>query len=108
MESAQYLYMDIHAMDSFFNWTMTYRRDSDFFRPYGRIVQVGCGDEKIFLQPLFLQVKPHPTGEELDEFIKEFGKKNRHLAEGKNSSAAWFVSHCATQVNISSRLKNLS
>ena len=40
MESAQYLYMDIHAMDGFFNWTMTYRRDSDFFRPYGRIVQV--------------------------------------------------------------------
>ena len=40
MESAQYLYMDIHDMDNFFNWTMTYRKDSDFFRPYGRIVQV--------------------------------------------------------------------
>ena len=25
MESAQYLYMDIHDMDNFFNWTMTYR-----------------------------------------------------------------------------------
>ena len=25
MESAQYLYMDIHQMDGFFNWTMTYR-----------------------------------------------------------------------------------
>ena len=40
MESAQYLYMDIHTMDGFFNWTMTYRKDSDFYRPYGRIVQV--------------------------------------------------------------------
>ena len=40
MESAQYLYMDISTMNNFFNWTMTYRRDSDFFRPYGRIVQV--------------------------------------------------------------------
>ena len=40
MESAQYLYMDISSMNNFFNWTMTYRRDSDFFRPYGRIVQV--------------------------------------------------------------------
>jgi hypothetical protein len=40
MESAQYIYMDIHSMDGFFNWTMTYRRDSDFFRPYGRIVKV--------------------------------------------------------------------
>ena len=25
IESAQYLYMDIHQMDGFFNWTMTYR-----------------------------------------------------------------------------------
>ena len=40
MESAQYLYMDIHTMDGFFNWTMTYRKDSDFYRPYGRLVQV--------------------------------------------------------------------
>ena len=40
IESAQYLYMDISSMNNFFNWTMTYRRDSDFFRPYGRIVQV--------------------------------------------------------------------
>jgi hypothetical protein len=40
MESAQYIYMDISSMDGFFNWTMTYRRDSDFYRPYGRIVKV--------------------------------------------------------------------
>ena len=40
MESAQYLYMDINTMNKFFNWTMTYRRDSDFYRPYARIVQV--------------------------------------------------------------------
>jgi len=40
MESAQYLYMDIAPMNNFFNWTMTYRRDSDFYRPYGRVVKV--------------------------------------------------------------------
>ena len=40
MESAQYLYMDIKSMNGFFNWTMTYRRNSDFFRPYGRVVKV--------------------------------------------------------------------
>ena len=27
-------------MNNFFNWTMTYRRDSDFYRPYGRVVKV--------------------------------------------------------------------
>eukprot|EP00090_Calanus_glacialis_P008606 TRINITY_DN16947_c0_g1_i5.p1 TRINITY_DN16947_c0_g1~~TRINITY_DN16947_c0_g1_i5.p1 ORF type:complete len:435 (-),score=116.30 TRINITY_DN16947_c0_g1_i5:147-1451(-) len=81
MESAQYLYMDIHTMDGFFNWTMTYRKDSDFYRPYGRLVQI----------------KPHPTGEALDEYIAQFGRENKHLAAGKTKDAAWFVSHCATQ-----------
>ena len=41
MESAQYLYMNIAEMNGFFNWTMTYRRDSDFYRPYGRVVKAG-------------------------------------------------------------------
>ena len=84
IESAQYLYMDIHKLDGIFNWTMTYRRDSDFYKPYGQ----------------FHQVKPHPEGKELDEYIREFGMKNQHLARlNKNISslqAAWFVSHCAT------------
>ena len=82
MESAQYLYTDISTMNNFFNWTMTYRRDSDFYRPYGRIVKI----------------KPHPEGAELEEYIKTFGKENKHLARGKEKHAAWFVSHCATQV----------
>merc|ERR1712223_1771360 len=38
-ESAQYLYMDIHQLDSYFNWTMTYKRNSDFPLPYGRLWQ---------------------------------------------------------------------
>ena len=84
VESAQYLYMDISRLNGIFNWTMTYRRDSDFYHPYGR----------------FHQVKPHPKGEELQNYIKEFGLKNQHLAQsGKNTTslqAAWFVSHCAT------------
>ena len=87
-ESAQYLYMDIHQLNGIFNWTMTYRRDSDFFLPYGR----------------FHKIKDHPPkgSPELEKYIKEFGWKNRHLArtpEGGNRTnlnAAWFVSHCAT------------
>ena len=85
VESAQYLYMDIHLLNGIFNWTMTYRRDSDFYLPYGR----------------FHQIKDHPTGDDLEKYIKEFGIKNRHLAKtNKNVTslqAAWFVSHCATQ-----------
>lgn len=88
IESAQYLYMDIHQLDGIFNWTMTYRRDSDFYLPYGR----------------FHQVRDHPPAgsPELDRYIKEFGRKNKHLARSAtgnrtNLQAAWFVSHCATQ-----------
>ena len=105
MESAQYLYMDINTMNNFFNWTMTYRRDSDFYRPYARIVQVRPvglllvnGDPR---EDVLIQTAAHPTGPELEEFIKKFGRENKHLAAGKHKQAAWFVSHCATQVKIS-------
>ena len=54
---------------------------------------------------LFAQIKPHPAGKELEKYIREFGERNRHLANGRPGSdynrtelrAAWFVSHCATQ-----------
>eukprot|EP00095_Tigriopus_kingsejongensis_P005710 snap_masked-scaffold459_size165548-processed-gene-0.8 protein:Tk05710 transcript:snap_masked-scaffold459_size165548-processed-gene-0.8-mRNA-1 annotation:"hypothetical protein DAPPUDRAFT_41601" len=81
-ESPQYRYMDENLLNNYFNWTMTYRRDSDFYLPYGR----------------FHQVKPHPEGEELKLYIKQFGEENRHLAGNRTQfQAAWFVSHCATQ-----------
>jgi hypothetical protein len=40
MESAQYLYMDITKLNGMFNWTMTYKRSSDFYLPYGTVHQV--------------------------------------------------------------------
>ncbi|XP_040574510.1 alpha-(1,3)-fucosyltransferase C [Lepeophtheirus salmonis] len=82
VESAQYIYMDISTMNGFFNWTMTYRSDSDFYLPYGRIVKV----------------KEHTSDPiELKQLIEKFGKKNKYIAKRKNEpQAAWFVSHCAT------------
>ena len=85
MESAQYLYMDIHKLDDMFNWTMTYKRNSDFFLPYAYVIKT----------------KEHPEkGPALDRYIRDFGLKNKHLAAGKKKGdrprAAWFVSHCAT------------
>ena len=84
-------HQDISTMNGFFNWTMTYRRDSDFYRPYGRIVKV----------------RDHPEGRELEEYIRRFGRENKHLARGKSKQAAWFVSHCATQVRFHSSSGNL-
>ena len=40
-ESASYPFMSIVPFNGKFNWTMTYRLDSDIPRPYGYIVQVG-------------------------------------------------------------------
>ena len=77
--------MDIHLIDNYFNWTMTFKRNSDFYLPYGRL----------------FQIKPHPPpgSPELDQLIQEFGEKNKHFAHNrtKEATAAWFVSHCATQ-----------
>ncbi len=83
VESAQYLYMDIHLLDGLFNWTMTYKKESDFYLPYGRLVKI----------------RDHPPpGPELDKLIADFGENNRHLAHNRTGNkAAWFVSHCATQ-----------
>lgn len=69
------LTVDIHELDGVFNWTMTYRSDSDFYLPYGR----------------FQQIKPHPTDKlGLMKLIKEFGIKNKHLAGNRTENkAAW-------------------
>lgn len=79
-ESAQYIYNDIPSMGGFFNWSMCNKRDADIWRPDGRIIQL----------------KAHPEGQDLKDFILEFGRSHRHLAEGKSMMAAWFVSNCHT------------
>ena len=67
------------SWNGFFNWTMTYRKDSDFPHPYGQVVK-------------FLD---HPTNKlELTNHIEKFGKDNSNLGEGKTKPVAWFVSNC--------------
>ncbi|CAL8136838.1 unnamed protein product [Orchesella dallaii] len=36
---------DLESFSGIFNWTMTYRRDSDIFHPYGRIIKTENGEE---------------------------------------------------------------
>ncbi len=56
-----------------------------------------------------LQLKPHPEGKELDDYIAKFGRENKHLAgdHKKRTAAAWFVSHCATQARRELYVKRL-
>ena len=67
--------------NNFFNWTLTYRLDSDFPLLYNRIDQIA----------------PLPTAD-LDSYIKEFGRRNAEkYSRGKTKTAAWFVSNCETR-----------
>ncbi|XP_071513220.1 alpha-(1,3)-fucosyltransferase C-like [Panulirus ornatus] len=70
IESASYVYQDPARYNAHFNWTMTYRRDSDIAYPYGRVYRVPS--------------PAAPSGEV------------RNYAAGKTKMAAWFVSNCFT------------
>ena len=48
--------------NGFFNWTMTYRQDSDFYTPYGKV------------QPISSSLPSN-----LDEHIQQFGDKNKGI-----------------------------
>lgn len=61
-------------MNGVFNWTMTYRSDSDIFEPYGRITQH--------------KINPHYDFEKLKQTWRS-----------KSTLAVWAVSHC----NVDSR-----
>lgn len=67
VESSSYIYQDPVVFNGLFNWTMTYRRDSDIVYTYGRV---------------------YPKEIQNLTTIKE------NYAEGKTKMAAWFVSNC--------------
>ncbi|XP_071535700.1 alpha-(1,3)-fucosyltransferase C-like isoform X2 [Panulirus ornatus] len=68
MESASHLFGNLQPYNYVFNWTFTYRLDSDFPNPYGRVYR-----------------RRHPLPAE-----------DRNYAAGKTKLAAWFVSNCHT------------
>ena len=68
-ESPQFSYFDAPSYNGFFNWTMTYRRDSDFFVPYR----------------FYTRLEP-------DEIA--MSTKFINYAEGKDKVAVFLVSHC--------------
>jgi len=69
VESPHHTGVDLSTVPNFFNWTMTYRRDSDIYNPYGNIV----------------------ANEGSLNFVKLFA-----VAAQKSKMAAWIVSNCHT------------
>ncbi len=75
------------TLNGYFNWTMTYRRASDLYRPYGRVHQLA----------------DHREGQELERHITAFGAANAAkyrrsdpVPDDGKVHAAWFVSNCVT------------
>ncbi|XP_064093665.1 alpha-(1,3)-fucosyltransferase C-like [Macrobrachium nipponense] len=69
-ESADHMFDSIQEFKNVFNWTFTYRLDSDIPNPYGTIYRRRVP-------------KPQPVG--------------KNYAAGKKKLAAWFVSNCDTK-----------
>lgn len=69
-------------MADFFNWTMTYRWDSDVVMPHGYIKPIG-------------HVPLHPSDDQMKLYLfNSTGSVN--YAKGKTKMAAWLVSNCKT------------
>jgi alpha-1,3-fucosyltransferase len=77
---------DTSAMANFFNWTMTYRWDSDMIHPYGYITPTG-------------DVPLHPTPDQMKKLFLLSDDIKVNYAQGKTKMAAWFVSHCNSQMS---------
>jgi hypothetical protein len=69
-----------------FNWTMTYRWDSDVIYPYGYITPTG-------------NVPLHPTPNQMKKLFLSSNETKVNYAKGKTKMAAWFVSHCNSQMS---------
>ncbi|XP_057368602.1 alpha-(1,3)-fucosyltransferase C-like [Daphnia carinata] len=69
-------------MADFFNWTMTYRWDSDVVMPYGYIKPIG-------------HVPLHPSDAQMQLYLSK-PTESVNYADGKTKMAAWLVSNCRT------------
>ena len=71
-------------LGGFFNWTMTYREDSEVLYPYGWLSNKGKSPPK---EPKETWLKPHPTSSRLVAKVKALGHRK---------PVAWLVSNCHT------------
>ena len=82
IESPQYNMQDIFPLDGIFNWTFTYRMDSDVFQPYGWVEPTGIYS----MQPKLKEIEP-----------AMHAAANQPVASQKSKLIAWFVSNCQSK-----------
>lgn len=82
LESPQYNMQDIEPLNGLFNWTMTYRIDSDIVQPYG------------WTQPLG-SFTIHPKTEQIARAMQVASKRKSTFK--KTKLVAWMVSNCQSK-----------
>ena len=70
--------MHTSSLGNFFNWTLTYRWDSDMVMPYGYVRPTG-------------KVPLHPSEDQLKKLMSN---QKVNYAAGKTKMASWMVSNC--------------
>lgn len=95
MESQAYPIRNISAMQNFFNWTMTFRWDSDIPRPYGWFDKVGENDAISSSYPRKIDDWKLYDAE---EFRKSLPQRSRSFLDfaKRQGKVAWIVSNCDT------------
>ncbi|XP_063887950.1 alpha-(1,3)-fucosyltransferase C-like [Scylla paramamosain] len=86
MESASYVYQDPGLYNNLFNWTMTYRWDSDVGQRYGIVYPIPSSSPSSSSSSPTTTTSASPSP----------GGLERDYAKGKTKMAAWFVSNCFT------------
>jgi alpha-1,3-fucosyltransferase len=87
--------------NNFFNWTMTYRRDSDIYdvRTYGALQRRTNALPPPNSMPVRLGsevLPPDPASMMMTNNNKSISSRHHFLLAEKTKMVAWFVSHCRT------------
>jgi len=80
-ESPQTSPLDLQLYKNYFNWTMTYKLNSDILLLYGRIKPKDSAPKSQY---------------EVNKLISKSGRWNKNYAASKTRTVAWMVSHCVT------------
>ena len=96
MESPLHYDYDLDKHNDFFNWTMTYRLDSDVPMPYGRVVPKR---QKFTYVPYLHELKEWDHTYDSAEFaasLKTKRSKDFRALAHRPRAVAWIASHCNT------------
>lgn len=96
MESQSYGVHNLLGMNGFFNWTMTFRWDSDIPRPYGWFEEISKSKDD---HSSFYAYKPDPWVQYDETRFRDSlsaRPKSFHDMAKKPGKVAWIVSHCET------------